>query len=745
MKKIIPVFMIFFATIVSAQVSIGSGQDGSSFNSPPINPYYAYSYGQSIYLASEINASGDITSIAIQLNDGADISSADTMVDVWIGHTSKTSFSSSSDWVDVSTLTQVLSSGTITATNNVLTITFSNAFTYNGTDNIVIAIDANEPGFGTNSDYVVSTNGPNSNMSLMYRNDSTNPDPSAAPNGMRRNTRGNITFNGIAQACPLPTGITATANSTTEATITWTPGGSETNWTYEYGPTGFTQGSGTSASVTSTALNLNGLTEGTLYDIYIQSNCGGSGDSTWASPVTWRQPALGDSCDNPVIADVVVDCNAATHYTLEYASAVDLGTTDLSCDTYGVNTGVWFEFTAPTAGGVRVSFTDTNEYALFDSCGGTEIVCQNVVTNEGIFTGLTAGNIYKLAVWKDTASQGSSDICFEEFTPPAAPNCASNPSPGDMATNIPIGSTVLTWDAPTTGPTPTSYDLYSGVQSDGSDLSLVGNYTTTTANVTLNGYSTTIYWQIRPKNGVTEATGCPLWSLITEDAPPPPTNNMPSGALTLTLDDAATCGANTITGISNASTSDSGVAAPVCGSYGGSTAYGDLWYTFVAGASTVTFDTSNVNGLTSVAGAYYSGTVGSLTEEGCTEFSSGWPWELTGLTPGQTYYLRVWDYGNDQIGTFDLCGYYDGATASIDDLAIKGFLSSPNPVVDELNVSANSPIKSVEVFDILGKKLLSFQPKVSSATLSLSSLKRGVYIIKVGIDDKIGTYKIIKE
>ena len=61
---------------------------------------------------------------------------------------------------------------------------------------------------------------------------------------------------------------------------------------------------------------------------------------------------------------------------------------------------------------------------------------------------------------------------------------------------------------------------------------------------------------------------------------------------------------------------------------------------------------------TSIAGAFYSGTVGSLTEDDCTQFGSGWPWTVSGLTAGTTYYLRVWDFGNDQIGTFDLCGYY---------------------------------------------------------------------------------------
>ena len=54
-----------------SKVVIGTGNDGSSTMSLPLNNYYPYSYGQSIYLASEVNASGDITSIALpQVSSG---------------------------------------------------------------------------------------------------------------------------------------------------------------------------------------------------------------------------------------------------------------------------------------------------------------------------------------------------------------------------------------------------------------------------------------------------------------------------------------------------------------------------------------------------------------------------------------------------------------------------------------------------------------------------------------------------
>lgn len=240
------------------------------------------------------------------------------------------------------------------------------------------------------------------------------------------------------------------------------------------------------------------------------------------------------------------------------------------------------------------------------------------------------------------------------------PDCASNPTPADAATGVdvlPSGNIAIAWDAPTTGDAPTGYEVFWGTTSG--DLTSLGNLTATSVEITNGQFSTTYYWMIVPNNVGGSATGCTEWSFTTEDPPPAPANDLPSGAIAMTLDEGTACGANSITGISNTSTTDSGVTAPACGNYTGSTDYGDLWYTVVAPASgQITFNTENINGLTSVAGAFYSGTVGSLTEEDCTEFNSGWPWTVGSLTPGETYYLRVWDFGNDQNGTFDLCGYF---------------------------------------------------------------------------------------
>jgi len=282
MKKITLLLLLLSTTLSFAQVSIGNGDDGSGFNSPPISPYYGTSYSQSIYLASEINASGNVTSIEYALNAGSDLSGSDDNVDVWIGHTAKTAFDSASDWVDVSTLSHVLVDGTVTVADDVLIITFSSSFAYNGTDNLVVAIDANESGYDGSADYVLSTNGPTEDMTLDQKSDTTNSDPTAPELGTLRQNRGNITFNGITQSCPVTSALALDDLTTSTATISWTAGGTETAWEYVVQAAGTGEPTASGTATTTNPLSLSGLTASTAYEIYVRANCGGD-TSSWVS------------------------------------------------------------------------------------------------------------------------------------------------------------------------------------------------------------------------------------------------------------------------------------------------------------------------------------------------------------------------------------------------------------------------------------------------------------------------------
>jgi len=65
----------------------------------------------------------------------------------------------------------------------------------------------------------------------------------------------------------------------------------------EYGPNGFTRGTGTMQTI-SGSTNLNGLSAGT-YDLYARSNCGGTDFSEWAGPKSFLVQQTSANCPAP--------------------------------------------------------------------------------------------------------------------------------------------------------------------------------------------------------------------------------------------------------------------------------------------------------------------------------------------------------------------------------------------------------------------------------------------------------------
>jgi len=89
-------------------------------------------------------------------------------------------------------------------------------------------------------------------------------------------------------SCPDPSGLTATNITPTSADIAWTAGGTETAWNIDFGPAGFTPGTGT--NITTNPYTLTGLSGNTAYDIYIQADCGSGDVSLWVGPVSFSTP-----------------------------------------------------------------------------------------------------------------------------------------------------------------------------------------------------------------------------------------------------------------------------------------------------------------------------------------------------------------------------------------------------------------------------------------------------------------------
>ena len=249
-----------------------------------------------------------------------------------------------------------------------------------------------------------------------------------------------------APSCPAPSAQTESNITSSSADLGWTENGSATMWNIEYGPTGFTQGNGTTVAVSSNPYTLSGLMSNTTYDWYVQSDCGGSGTSAWVGPSMFTTPPVNDNCSGAVSLTVGNSGDCPTNQvTSDASSATADGNT--SCDALGDNIGVWYSFVAPASGEVVVKYTAGTAtgdpgIVLFDACGGTEIAgtCQNNPATLSNITGLTGGTTYYMLLWFDGASAaGTFDICLEDI-----PACSPAPS-GQSEANISQTSVDLSW------------------------------------------------------------------------------------------------------------------------------------------------------------------------------------------------------------------------------------------------------------------------------------------------------------
>lgn len=148
---------------------------------------------------------------------------------------------------------------------------------------------------------------------------------------------------------------------------------------------------------------------------------------------------------------------------------------------------------------------------------------------------------------------------------------------------------------------------------------------------------------------------------IVENVPPPaPANDEPCAATALTVGTSCSFATYTTENATNSSLTV-GVTVPTCANFNG----GDVWFSFVAPASGNISIDSDFGVITDGGMALYSGACGALTEIDCDDDDSNNGAmafiEQTTLVPGDTYFIRYWEYGNDNPGTFDICIVDEGS------------------------------------------------------------------------------------
>ena len=204
-------------------VMIGDGSSSSEDNLPS-NSYYNYTLSEQIYTKAELGGTGTITSIAFY-NEG---STKTRTFDIYMKSTTKSTFSSNTDWISVSSSDKVFSGSVNMVASDWTTITFTTPFVYDGNSNVVLVVDDNTGSYSQGMACRVFTA---TNQALYVRSDGTDYNPSSPTSysSTRLSVKNQVILTKEAISTE-PVSITVSANPAQAATVS---GGGE----YTFGQT----------------------------------------------------------------------------------------------------------------------------------------------------------------------------------------------------------------------------------------------------------------------------------------------------------------------------------------------------------------------------------------------------------------------------------------------------------------------------------------------------------------------------
>lgn len=196
MKRILLLSLLLVVSVLKAQINLNIGS--TNVGTAPVSSFFSYSYVQQIFLKQELNANaaGNITGLSFYLDPSATITDSSNWT-VYLGHTSKATFASGTDWIPAAQLTQVFT-GTVTNNNGKVEVVFTTPFPYNNTDNLVIAAKENSPNIDINNfDEVFRVYSYLPSSSIYYKGDQAVVDPASPPGGITADYKSAVTISGL--------------------------------------------------------------------------------------------------------------------------------------------------------------------------------------------------------------------------------------------------------------------------------------------------------------------------------------------------------------------------------------------------------------------------------------------------------------------------------------------------------------------------------------------------------------------
>lgn len=286
--------------------------------------------------------------------------------------------------------------------------------------------------------------------------------------------------------------------------------------------------------------------------------------------------------------------------------------------------------------------------------GGTDIMNGTDVGNVTSYAvPASAGLLYSTTYYVTVVPVnviGEATGCTSSSFTTANIGCPSVSSPSSDALNVSV-TPAISWTAVSGA---TGYRISVGSTPAGTDIANnvdLGNVLTYTVPSTLN-YNTSYYYTVNAYQGTTSnSESCTNRKFTTKS--PPPANDDCANAVALTVNSDLNCA---VKGSGNTLGATSVASSGTCT---GVTADDDVWYSFVATATSHVVRISNVvsTGTSTTTDMYFqvlSGTCGSFTSLRCSDPDVNL---VSGLTPGETYYIKVFTYesGGGYAASFNIC------------------------------------------------------------------------------------------
>lgn len=89
-----------------------------------------------------------------------------------------------------------------------------------------------------------------------------------------------------ALTCLKPTAVSTSNATDNSIDVSWTASNGESNWVIQYGPAGFTPGTGMTVNANSNPFTVTGLNPTTAYDFYVKAACGSNDSSAYSIPTS---------------------------------------------------------------------------------------------------------------------------------------------------------------------------------------------------------------------------------------------------------------------------------------------------------------------------------------------------------------------------------------------------------------------------------------------------------------------------